>query len=130
MAEDRRTRNVNGQQKITYNALGIEDDDASDEDYVLEAVSEDEEEDENLSSGKSNEGSTAAAAPAFGPAKMINSWEEFEKIFNAYKKKYKLNFRVRSSEKTALYNSARGGAEENGREDAAAEALPKTRAQS
>ncbi|KAF4135019.1 hypothetical protein GN958_ATG15792, partial [Phytophthora infestans] len=59
--EARRTQNVNGQQKITYNALGIEDDDASDEDYVLEAISEDEEEDEDLSSGKLNEGSTTAA---------------------------------------------------------------------
>ncbi|KAF4147593.1 hypothetical protein GN958_ATG03214 [Phytophthora infestans] len=60
MAEARRTQNVNGQQKITFNALGIEDDDASDEDYVLEAISEDEEEDEDLSSGKLNEGSTTA----------------------------------------------------------------------
>ncbi|KAF4150155.1 hypothetical protein GN958_ATG00653, partial [Phytophthora infestans] len=55
--EARKARNVNGQQKITYNALGIEDDDASDEDYVLEAISED----DDLSSGKSNEGSITAA---------------------------------------------------------------------
>ncbi|ETN03872.1 hypothetical protein PPTG_15194 [Phytophthora nicotianae INRA-310] len=43
--------------------------------------------------------------PAFGPAKNINSWEEFEKVFDSYKKKHKLMFRVRSSEKTAFYNS-------------------------
>ncbi|OWZ05073.1 hypothetical protein PHMEG_00022903 [Phytophthora megakarya] len=43
--------------------------------------------------------------PAFGPAKDIKSWEEFEKVFDSYKKKHKLKFRVRSSEKTALYNS-------------------------
>ncbi|KAG1713389.1 hypothetical protein DVH05_001176 [Phytophthora capsici] len=162
-------RGVNRQLKIAYNALGIEDDDVSDEDYELEAISEDDEEDEDLSSGKPNEGSTTVVdskatktllkrtsphipvpssldkrrkiaateqpngeysprkrvskhltelesmnpgddrivnvVPAFGPTKNICSWEEFENVFDAYRKKYKFKFRVRSSEKTALYNS-------------------------
>ncbi|ETI39320.1 hypothetical protein F441_14877 [Phytophthora nicotianae CJ01A1] len=64
MTETRRARSVNRQLKIAYNALGIEDDDVSNEDYELEAISEDDEEedeDEDLSCGDPNEGSTTAA---------------------------------------------------------------------
>ncbi|POM65557.1 Hypothetical protein PHPALM_18705 [Phytophthora palmivora] len=43
--------------------------------------------------------------PAFGSNKSYKTWEEFEEVFSKYKKKNKLKFRVRSSEKTALYNS-------------------------
>ncbi|OWZ00100.1 Serine protease [Phytophthora megakarya] len=60
----RKTRSVNRQLKIAYNALGIEDDDLSDGDYELEAFSEDEEEYEALSAVNSNEGSATATGKA------------------------------------------------------------------
>eukprot|EP00644_Phytophthora_capsici_P018092 jgi/Phyca11/17170/fgenesh1_pg.PHYCAscaffold_25_\ len=97
------------------------DDDVSDEDYELEAISEDDEEDEDLSSGKPNEGSTTVVGKARAQGnrvtphqcRLLSTNEErlrqqsnqMENIHQENAKKYKFKFRVRSSEKTALYNS-------------------------
>ncbi|POM70693.1 Hypothetical protein PHPALM_12833 [Phytophthora palmivora] len=42
--------------------------------------------------------------PAFAPTGNFASWDDFEQQFDAYKRKNKLKFHVRSSEKTELYN--------------------------
>ncbi|GMF14442.1 unnamed protein product [Phytophthora fragariaefolia] len=38
------------------------------------------------------------------PVDTVDSWDEFDKVLNMYKKKNKLNFLIRSSETTVTYN--------------------------
>ncbi|KAL3658141.1 hypothetical protein V7S43_016773 [Phytophthora oleae] len=42
--------------------------------------------------------------PSFASKESFSSWDDFEKHFQLYKRKYNLKFRVRSSEKTENYN--------------------------
>ncbi|KAG6963307.1 hypothetical protein JG688_00008215 [Phytophthora aleatoria] len=41
----------------------------------------------------------------FRPSAAIRIWDDFNKHFDIYKKKHNLKFRVRSSERTVLYNT-------------------------
>ncbi|KAF1789249.1 hypothetical protein GQ600_18942 [Phytophthora cactorum] len=58
---------------------------------------------EELQSMVGERGKIKNTVPPF-PSGPLESWDAFEREFKKYKEKYNLKFRVRSSEKTDLYN--------------------------
>ncbi|KAG6963152.1 hypothetical protein JG687_00006732 [Phytophthora cactorum] len=54
---------------------------------------------------KSEEDTIVNVVALFRPSVAIRTWDDFNKHFDIYKKKHNLKFRVRSSERTVLYNT-------------------------
>ncbi|KAF1794591.1 hypothetical protein GQ600_24008 [Phytophthora cactorum] len=94
-------RKLEGMDELSVDAVCEDDEDVAMPEYTPRKRSS--KHIEELDSMAVERSDIVNVVPPF-PAEPIQRWEHFESVLKAYKKKYNLKFRVRSSETTARYN--------------------------